>query len=90
MKKLFLLIAMSAIVTSCSQTSEQTKSENDLEIFLQKIEEDNLSQGPVVSSAYWIGSNFITYDSQNIVADYSKRYTLKSLENSREASSFNI
>ena len=89
MKKLFLLIAMSAIVTSCSQTSEQTKSENDLEIFLQKIEEDNLSQGPVVSSAYWIGSNFITYDSQNIVADYSKRYTLKSLENSREASSFN-
>ena len=89
MKKLFLLIAIAAIVTSCSQTSEQTKSENDLEVFLEKIEKDNLSEGPVVSSAYWIGSNFITHDSQNIVADYSKRYTLKSLENSRIASSFN-
>ena len=89
MKKLSLLIAIAAIVTSCSQTSEQTKSENDLEVFLEKIEKDNLSEGPIVSSAYWIGSNFITHDSQNIVADYSKRYTLKSLENSRTASSFN-
>ena len=89
MKKLFLLIAIAAIVTSCSQTSEQTKSENDLEIFLEQIEKDNLSEGPIVSSAYWIGSNFINHDSQNIVADYSKRYTLKSLENSRKASSFN-
>jgi len=89
MKKLFLLIAIAAIVTSCSQTSEQTKSENDLEIFLEQIEKDNLSEGPIVSSAYWIGSNFINHDSQNIVADYSKRYTLKSLENSRTASSFN-
>jgi peptidyl-dipeptidase A len=89
MKKLSLLIVIAAIVTSCSQTSEQTKSENDLEVFLEKIEKDNLSEGPIVSSAYWIGSNFITHDSQNIVADYSKRYTLKSLENSRTASSFN-
>jgi len=89
MKKLFLLIAIAAIVTSCSQTSEHTKSENDLEIFLEQIEKDNLSEGPIVSSAYWIGSNFINHDSQNIVADYSKRYTLKSLENSRKASSFN-
>ena len=45
MKKLFLLIAIAAIVTSCSQTSEQTKSENDLEIFLEQIEKDNLSEG---------------------------------------------
>ena len=89
MKKLFLLIAIAAIVTSCSQTSEQTRSESDLDIFLKQIEEDNLSEGPVINSAYWLGSNFITHDSQNIVADYSKRYTLKSLENSREASSFN-
>ncbi|MDB2451613.1 M2 family metallopeptidase, partial [Gammaproteobacteria bacterium] len=57
--------------------------------FLEQIEKDNLSEGPIVSSAYWIGSNFINHDSQNIVADYSKRYTLKSLENSRKASSFN-
>ena len=89
MKKLFYLIAIAAIVTSCSQTSEQSTSENDLKVFLEKIEKDNLSEGPVVSSAYWIGSNFITHDSQKIVADYSKRYTLKSLENSRIASNFN-
>ena len=73
MKKLFLLIAIAAIVTSCSQTSELTKSENDLEVFLEKIEKDNLSEGPVVSSAYWIGSNFITHDSQNIVAIIRKK-----------------
>ena len=42
MKKLFLLIAIVAIVTSCSKTSEQTKSEEDLELFLEKIEKDNL------------------------------------------------
>ena len=64
MKKLFLLIAIVAIVTSCSKTSEQTKSEEDLELFLEKIEKDNLLEGPILSSAYWIGSNFITYDSQ--------------------------
>ena len=89
MKKLFLLIAIVAIVTSCSKTSEQTKSEEDLELFLEKIEKDNLLEGPILSSAYWIGSNFITYDSQKIVADYSKNATLKSLRNSRIASSFN-
>ena len=89
MKKLFLLIAIVAIVTSCSKTSEQTKSEEDLELFLEKIEKDNLLEGPTLSSAYWIGSNFITYDSQKIVADYSKNATLKSLRNSRIASSFN-
>ena len=33
MKKLFTLIAISAIVTSCSQTSEQSASEADLKLF---------------------------------------------------------
>ena len=46
-------------------------------------------EGPTVSSASWISSNFITYDSQKVIADYSKRYTLKALETSRKASSFN-
>jgi peptidyl-dipeptidase A len=89
MKKYFMFIAICAIVTSCSQTGDQTKTEADLELFLDQIEKDNLSEGPVISSAYWIGSNFITFDSQNIVADYSKRYTLEALENSREASKYN-
>ena len=79
MKKFFTLVAISAIVTSCSQTSEQSVSEADLKLFLDEVEESNLKEGPIVSSAYWIGSNFITFDSQNIVADYGKRYTLKSV-----------
>ena len=77
MKKLFLLIAIAAIVTACSQTSEQSTSETDLEVFLEKIEKDNLSEGPVVSSAYWIGSNFITHDSQNINHDFQKHPTAR-------------
>ena len=89
MKKIFTLIAICAIVTSCGQSGEQSKTAEDLEKFLASVEEENLTEGPTVSSAYWISSNFITYDSQKIVADYSKRYTLKSLETSRNASSFN-
>lgn len=89
MKKFFNLVAISAIVTSCSQTSEQSVSEADLKLFLDEVEESNLKEGPVVSSAYWIGSNFITFDSQSIVADYGKRYTLKSLEDSKKAALFN-
>jgi peptidyl-dipeptidase A len=89
MKNFFTLVAISAIVTSCSQTSEQSASEADLKLFLDEVEESNLKEGPIVSSAYWIGSNFITFDSQNIVADYGKRYTLKSLEESKKAALFN-
>jgi len=89
MKKLFILIAICAIVTSCAQSGEQTKSSEDLDIFLDLVEEDNLVEGPIASSASWIASNFIGYDSQKILADYGKRYTLKALESSREAASFN-
>ena len=89
MKNFFTLVVISAIVTSCSQTSEQSASEADLKLFLDEVEESNLKEGPIVSSAYWIGSNFITFDSQNIVADYGKRYTLKSLEESKKAALFN-
>jgi len=89
MKKIFTLIAICAIVTSCGQSGEQSKSSEDLEKFLASVESENLLEGPTVSSASWISSNFITYDSQKVIADYSKRYTLKALETSREASNFN-
>lgn len=89
MKKIFTLIAICAIVTSCGQSGEQSKSSEDLEIFLASVESENLLEGPTVSSASWISSNFITYDSQKVIADYSKRYTLKALETSRDASNFN-
>ena len=50
MKKLFMLIAICAIVTSCAPSGEQTKSSEDLEIFLDSVEEDNLVEGPIGSS----------------------------------------
>ena len=89
MKKLFILIVICAIVTSCAPSGEQTKSSEDLDLFLDSVEADNLVEGPIASSASWIASNFIGYDSQKISADYGKRYTLKALETSREAASFN-
>ena len=89
MKKIFTLIAICAIVTSCGQSGEQSKSSEDLEIFLASVESENLLEGPTANSASWISSNFITYDSQKVIADYSKRYTLKALETSRNASNFN-
>ena len=81
MKKLFTLIAISAIVTSCAQSGEQSQSLDDLDLFLASVEEENKIEGPIASSAYWIGSNFITYDSQKVVADYGKRNTF--LQNSK-------
>ena len=72
MKNLFMLIAISAIVTSCAPSGEQSKSLDDLDLFLASVEADNLKEGPTISSASWISSNFITYDSQKVIADYGK------------------
>ena len=44
MKKLFMLIAMSAIVTSCAPSGEQSKSLDDLDAFLASVEKDNLNR----------------------------------------------
>ena len=89
MKKIIFIIAMIAIVASCAKTGEQSKSIEDLETFLEKVEKQNIEEGPIISSASWISSNFITYDSQKVIADYSKRYSINSLERAREASLFN-
>ena len=35
-----------------------------------------------------ISSNFITFDSQKVIADYGTRYTLDALDKARRASSF--
>ena len=76
MKKIFTLIAVCAIVTSCAQSGEQTKSSEDLDIFLDLVEEDNLVEGPIASSASWIASNFIGYDSQkNLSRLWKKVYS---------------
>ena len=86
--KNFLSLIFIIIVTSCAPSSEQTKTNQDLEEFLAKVESENKKDGPVIYSASWISSNFITYDSQKVIADYGTKYTLKSLERSREAASF--
>ena len=86
--KNFLSLIIIIIVTSCAPSSEQTLSNQDLEEFLANVELENKKDGPVIYSASWISSNFITYDSQKVIADYGTKSTLKSLERSREAASF--
>ena len=86
--KNFLSLISIIIVTSCAPSSEQTPSNQDLEEFLANVESENKKDGPVIYSASWISSNFITYDSQKVIADYGTKSTLKSLQRSREAASF--
>ena len=86
--KNFLSLILIIIVTSCAPSSEQTLNNQDLEEFLANVESENKKDGPVIYSASWISSNFITYDSQKVIADYGTKSTLKSLQRSREAASF--
>ena len=88
MKKYLSIYLLLLIVASCVPGSEQIDRNKELEDFLNKIEDENKKDGPIIYSASWISSNFITYDSQKVIADYGTRYTLKSLERSREASAF--
>ena len=76
------------VLSSCSSQQANALTESDAEAFLQRVELEDKTLGPIVSSAYWIGANFITYDSQKVVADYGKRYQLLALERARQASSF--
>ncbi len=88
MKKFISILSIVVIVTSCVPSGEQTSKLEELDIFLNEVEMQNLELGPVISSASWISSNFITYDSQKVIADYGTRYTLDALEKARRASSF--
>ncbi len=88
MKKYLSIYLIVLIVASCVPGSEQIDRNKELEDFLNNIEEENKKDGPIIYSASWISSNFITYDSKKVIADYGTRYTLKSLERSREASAF--
>ena len=88
MKKFISILSIVVIVTSCVPSGEQTSKLEELDIFLNEVEKQNLELGPVISSASWISSNFITFDSQKVIADYGTRYTLDALEKARRASSF--
>jgi peptidyl-dipeptidase A len=96
MHKLLLSTVLLSIVviSSCSilveVSSQQTPAlnESDVETFLERVELEDKTLGPVASSAYWLQANFITYDSQKVVADYGKRFQLLALERARQASTF--
>ena len=88
MKKFLSILSILVIVTSCVPSGEQTNQIEDLDVFLNEVENENLEFGPIISSASWISSNFITFDSQKIIADYGTRYTLDALNKARRASSF--
>ena len=84
-KQLSLILSLILIV-SCANDEQPT--EQDAKDFLADIQQRAETEGPVISSASWISSNFITHDSQVVLADFSKRYTLESLEQARVASTF--
>ena len=88
MKNFLSIISIILIVTSCAPSSEKSNTSEDLDKFLAEVEQEYKEEGPIINSASWISSNFITYDSQKVIADYGTRYTLKSLERSRQASNF--
>ena len=90
MHKLLLSTVLLSIVVISSCSSQQTPAlnESDVETFLERVELEDKTLGPVASSAYWLQANFITYDSQKVVADYGKRFQLLALERARQASTF--
>ena len=90
MYKLLLstLLFSIVVISSCSSQETRALNESDVETFLERVELEDKTLGPIASSAYWISSNFITYDSQKVVADYGKRFQLLALERARQASSF--
>ena len=90
MHKLLLSTVLLSIVviSSCSSQQAPAFNESDVEAFLERVELEDKTLGPVASSAYWLQANFITYDSQKVVADYGKRFQLLALERARQASTF--
>ena len=75
------------LLMSCTDSVEPV-TEQDAKDFLAEVQEKAVTEGPVYSSAYWIQSNFITHDSQQVAADFSKRGILESLKQARTAATF--
>jgi hypothetical protein len=71
MKKLIIFIFTIVIVTSCSNSSEHEAKDESLQDFIERIEAEDELINPIIYSASWISSNFITHDSQLVLADYS-------------------
>ena len=87
MFKYFKFLLPLFILIGCSEETDAV-SEDDAKQFLLDIQKSAETEGPINYSAAWISSNFITYDSQVVMADFSKRSILKGLEQARIASTF--
>ena len=82
------LIPLFIFLIGCSNEQNKAIDESDVKEFLAEYEKIATEDGPVISSAFWIASNFINHDSQVIASDYSKRYTLEALEDARRAATY--
>ena len=88
MNRFLYIFLVFPFLMSCSGNNEQQPTPEQAREFLDEYETTATKEGPIISSAYWIASNFIAHDSQVVAADYGKRYTLKGLEDARRAASF--
>ena len=88
MRNLLISVSFLFIFSGYANAQKSTSAENNAKEFLLEYEKKATEEVPVVSSAFWIASNFINHDSQVIAADYSKRYTLEALEAARRAATF--
>ena len=80
MKRFLYLIFLLPLVIGCSNNGQEQPTAEQAKEFLEEYETTATTEGPVISSAYWSASNFITHDSQVVAADYGKLYTLKGLD----------
>ena len=88
MKKILLSLFIFLSMSAYSLDESKDVTEAEAKEFLAEYERKYIQDVPVISSAFWIASNFINHDSQVIAADYSKRYTLDALQSARTAASF--
>jgi len=88
MNRAISFLFLFAVLIGCTTDDEQRPTAEQAKDFLTEYQKTATTEGPVISSAFWISSNFITHDSQVVAADYSKRYTLKGLEEARIAATF--
>ena len=69
MKKIFLSAFFLMLITACSNDQGSQVSQSDAKEFLSDYEKMATEEGPVISSAFWLASNFISHDSQVIAPD---------------------
>ena len=84
-EKGFLYPLLIFVIVSCSDSTSCFRRNLQQSVLFAEYERKAQEEGPIISSASWISSNFISHDSQVVIADYSKRFTLQALEDARVA-----